>query len=78
MQGNLHADGRVFRMDVSGPGSQGHEMYCLNLEDMGLNPGQVEIEVCSTQYSMSTNRCRSLTLMITCVDGRREDDVTWW
>ena len=30
--------------------SQGHEMYCLNLEDMGLNPGQVEIEACSTQY----------------------------
>ena len=31
-----------------GLASQGHEMYCYDLEVMGLNPGQVEFGVGST------------------------------
>ena len=41
-----------------GQASQGHEMYCHDLEVMGSNCGQVELGVHSTSV------CRTLTINI--------------
>ena len=48
------------------------DKFSIDEEIFGDSESDIDDET-----SMSTNRCRSLTLTVD-DDGRREDDVTWW